>query len=78
MKDFGEADVILNIKLLRKDDGGITLVQSLYVENVLNCFGFNNYMPIPTLYDSSVLLRKNKRIERDQWRYSHIIGLLMY
>ena len=26
MKDLGEADVILNIKLLRVDNGGITLV----------------------------------------------------
>ena len=35
-KDLGEADVILNIKLLREDDGGITLVQSHYVEKVLS------------------------------------------
>ena len=28
MKDLGEADVILNIKLLREGDGGITLLQS--------------------------------------------------
>jgi hypothetical protein len=32
MKDLGEADVILNIKLLREGDGGITLVQSYYVQ----------------------------------------------
>ena len=32
MKDLGEADVILNIKLLREGDGGITLLQSHYVE----------------------------------------------
>jgi hypothetical protein len=36
MKDLGEADVILNIKLLREGNGGITLVQSHYVEKVLN------------------------------------------
>ena len=29
-------------------------------------------------YDPSVLLRKNRRIARDQLRYSQIIGLLMY
>jgi hypothetical protein len=34
MKDLGEADVILNIKLI-KVDGGITLSQSHYVEKVL-------------------------------------------
>ena len=32
MKDLGVADVILNIKLLRDGDGGITLLQSHYVE----------------------------------------------
>ena len=31
MKDLGVADVILNIKLLRDDDGGSTLLQSHYV-----------------------------------------------
>ena len=34
MKDLGMADVILNIKLLRDDDGGITLLQSHYVEKI--------------------------------------------
>jgi hypothetical protein len=32
MKDLGVADVILNIKLLNDDDGGITLLQSHYVK----------------------------------------------
>jgi hypothetical protein len=32
MKDLGEADVILNIKLVREGDGGVTLLQFHYVE----------------------------------------------
>jgi hypothetical protein len=28
MKGLGEADVILNIKLVREGDGGVTLLQS--------------------------------------------------
>ena len=32
MKDLGEADVILNIKLLKEGNGGITLSQSHHVE----------------------------------------------
>ena len=32
MKDLGKADVILNIKLLREGDGGVTLLQTHYVE----------------------------------------------
>jgi tRNA(Ser,Leu) C12 N-acetylase TAN1 len=33
MKDLGEVDVILNIKLI-KDENGITLSQSHYVEKI--------------------------------------------
>jgi hypothetical protein len=41
MKDLGETDVILNIKLLREGDGEVTLLQSHYVENMLSRFGFS-------------------------------------
>nr|ABF93649.1 retrotransposon protein, putative, Ty1-copia subclass [Oryza sativa Japonica Group] len=78
MKDLEEADVILNIKLQRGDEGGITLVQSHYVDKVLSHFGYSDCKPAPTPYDPSVLLRKNRRIARDQLRYSQIIGSLMY
>nr|ABA98225.1 retrotransposon protein, putative, Ty1-copia subclass [Oryza sativa Japonica Group] len=78
MKDLGEADVILNIKLQRGDEGGITLVQSHYVDKVLSRFGYSDCKPAPTPYDPSMLLRKNRRIARDQLRYSQIIGSLMY
>jgi hypothetical protein len=78
MKDLGEADVILNIKLLREGDGRITLLQPHYVEKVLSRFGFSDCQLAPTPYGPSVLLRKNQRIERDQLRYSQIIGSLMY
>ena len=78
MKDLGEADVILNIKLIREGNGGVTLVQSHYVEKVLSRFRYSDWQPAPTPYDSSVLLRKNQKIARDQLRYSQIIGSLMY
>jgi hypothetical protein len=78
MKDLGEADVILNIKLLREGNGGVTLVQYHYVEKMLSRFGYSDFTPISTPYDLSVLLRKNHRIARDQLRYSQIIGSLMY
>ena len=77
MKDLGEADVILNIKLI-KDETGITLSQSHYVEKILCRFGYFGSKPSPTPYDPSVTLRKNKRITMDQLRYSQIIGSLMY
>jgi hypothetical protein len=78
MKDLGVADVILNIKLLKDDNGGITLLQSHYVEKILSRFGYSDCKSSPTPYDPSVLIRKNRRIARDQLRYSQIIGSLMY
>jgi hypothetical protein len=70
MKDLGEAEVILNIKLLREErNGGVTLVQSHYVEKVLNRFGYYDCAPAPTPYHPSVILRKNFRISRYQLRY---------
>jgi hypothetical protein len=70
MKDLREADVILNVKLLREGNSGVSLSQSYYVEKVLSRFGFSDCQPAPTPYDPSVLLRKNQRIARDQLRYS--------
>ena len=58
MKDMGEANVILNIKLLREGNSGITLVQSHYVEKMLNRFGYSDCTSAPTPYDPGVLLRK--------------------
>ena len=55
MKDLGEADVILNIKLI-KNESGITLTQSHYVEKVLSRFGFMDSKPSPTPYDPIVTL----------------------
>ena len=78
MKDLGVANVILNIKLLRDGNGGITLLQSHYVEKVLSRFGYDDCKPSPTPYDPSVLLQKNQQSARDQLRYSQIIGSLMY
>jgi hypothetical protein len=77
MKDLGEADVILNIKLI-KGENGITLSQSHYVEKILNHFGYKDSKSTPTPYDPSLILRKNRRISRDQLKYSQMTGLLMY
>jgi hypothetical protein len=81
MKDLEVADVILNIKLLRDDDGGITLLQSHYVEKILSHFGYSDCKSSPTPYDPSMLVQKNQgdpKDAKDQLRYSQIIGSLMY
>ena len=77
MKGLGEADVIHNIKLLREENSGVTLVQSHYVEKMLNHFGYSDCTSAPTHY-LGVLLRKKQKIARDQLKYSQIIGSLMY
>ncbi|XP_022682342.1 uncharacterized protein LOC111257306 [Setaria italica] len=68
-KDLGEADVILNIKLI-KDKNGITLSQFHYVEKILNHFGYMDSKLSPTPYDPILQFRKNKKIVKDQLRYS--------
>ena len=55
MKDLGVADVILNIKLVKERNGGVTLTQSHYVEKVLSRFGYSDYKPVSTPYDASVI-----------------------
>jgi hypothetical protein len=75
MKDMGDADVILNIKLIKGENW---ITQSHYVEKVLSCFGYKDSKPSPTPYDLSLVFQKNKRIGRDQLRYSQMIGSLMY
>ena len=77
MKDLGPADVILNIKLIKKENG-ITLSQFHYTEKVLCRFGFADCKVAPTPYDTGVKLRKFEGQGRDQLRYSQIIGSLMY
>jgi hypothetical protein len=66
MKDLGEANVILNIKLIKGENGGVTLSQTHYVEKMLSRFGYSNSKPAPTPYNASLVLRKNLRIIVDQ------------
>jgi hypothetical protein len=48
------------------------------VKNVLSRFGYSDCKLALTPYDGSMILKKNKRIIRDQLRYSQIINSLMY
>lgn len=77
MKDLGEADVILNIKLI-KGENVIILSQSNYVDKVLSRFGFMDCKSAATPYDPNVKLHKNTGHGKDQLKYSQIIGSLMY
>ncbi|KAL2227745.1 UNVERIFIED_CONTAM: Retrovirus-related Pol polyprotein from transposon TNT 1-94 [Sesamum indicum] len=59
MKDMGEANVILGIKLTRSTDG-IAISQSHYVEKIIEKFGYQNSRIAKTPYDPSVALFKNE------------------
>ncbi|KAL0313544.1 UNVERIFIED_CONTAM: Retrovirus-related Pol polyprotein from transposon TNT 1-94 [Sesamum radiatum] len=78
MKDMGEADVILGIKLIRSTDG-IAISQSEYIENIVEKFRYHNSRIAQTMYDSSVALFKNENsVAIAQLRYSQIIGNLQF
>ena len=77
MKDMGEVNVILGIKILR-NDGCITLSQSHYVKKVLKRFEYFDLSPMSTPYDSKVHLVKNFGDSVSQERYAQIIGSLMF
>ncbi|KAL0362113.1 UNVERIFIED_CONTAM: Retrovirus-related Pol polyprotein from transposon TNT 1-94, partial [Sesamum calycinum] len=78
MKDMGEADVILGIKLIRSTNG-IVISQSHYVEKIIENFGYQNSRIGKTPYDSSIALFKNESgVSIAQLRYSQIIGSLQY
>ena len=62
-KDLGGTDVILNIKLV-KCENGITLSQYHYVEKILSHFGYVDSKPFSTPYDPRVILRKIRKLQR--------------
>ena len=59
MKDLGETDIILGVKI-RKDENGLSLCQSHYVENLLKKFDSFEVSPVKTPYDTSKHLKKKK------------------
>ena len=57
MKDLGEAEVILGIKITRTLNG-FNLSQEHYVENILKRFEQFDCKPVSTPYDPSSQLKK--------------------
>ncbi|CAM8892812.1 unnamed protein product [Rhodiola kirilowii] len=77
MKDMGEAEVILGIRI-KKVEGGLALTQSHYIENVLKKFNYMDCHPLTTPYNSSTHLYPNKGKPLSQLEYAKVIGSLMY
>nr|CAN83486.1 hypothetical protein VITISV_019986 [Vitis vinifera] len=77
MKDLGEAEVILGIKIIRTPNG-LKLSQEHYIEKILRKFEHFDCKPLSTPYDPSSQLKKNRKHSVAQIEYAHIIGSLMY
>ncbi|KAL0444601.1 UNVERIFIED_CONTAM: Retrovirus-related Pol polyprotein from transposon TNT 1-94 [Sesamum latifolium] len=77
MKDMGEADVILCIRIIRENKG-ISISQSHYIEKVLKNFNCFHCTPLSTPMDPSVKLMPNTGKAVSQLEYSKVIGSLMY
>ena len=77
MKDLGPVDVILGIKLIKKNDGMI-LTQSHYVEKLLKKFNYFDVKPVSTPYDSSIKLKKNLSKGISSHKYSQSIVSLLH
>ena len=79
MKDLGEANFILGMKITKTRDG-IFLNQSHYVEKILRKYNFHDHKSVATLFNSSVhlFLVNNDDEIFNQKDYASIIGNLRY
>ncbi|GKE96786.1 zinc finger, CCHC-type containing protein [Tanacetum coccineum] len=77
MKDMGEADVILGIRI-KHESNGITISQSHYIEKVLKKFNYFECTPVSTSMDTSEKLMPTNGQAVSQLDYSRVIGYLMY
>ncbi|GKD07371.1 zinc finger, CCHC-type containing protein [Tanacetum coccineum] len=77
MKDMGEANVILGIKI-KRENKGIVITQSHYIEKILNKFNHEDCSPVSTPIDPVEKLKPNTGKPVDQLEYSRAIGCLMY
>ena len=77
MKDLGEANVILGIKIIRIENG-ISLDHSHYIEKILKKYNYFESKLACTPYDSSVKLFKNTGYSVNQFEYASIIRSMIY
>ncbi|GKB80508.1 zinc finger, CCHC-type containing protein [Tanacetum coccineum] len=69
MKDMGEADVILGIRIKHRSNG-IAISQSHYIEKVLKKFNYFDCTPVSTPIDTSEKLMPNNGHGASQLEYS--------
>nr|GEV32540.1 zinc finger, CCHC-type [Tanacetum cinerariifolium] len=77
MKDIGEADVILGIRI-KHESNGIAISQSHYIGKVLKKFNYSDCTLVRTSLDTCEKLMPNRGLTVSQLEYSRVIGCLMY
>nr|GFA50237.1 zinc finger, CCHC-type [Tanacetum cinerariifolium] len=77
MKDMGEADVILGIKI-KRENKGIVITQSHYIEKIRKKFNREDCFPVSTPMNLVEKLKPNTGKPVDHLEYSRAIGCLMY
>ncbi|XP_021838191.1 uncharacterized mitochondrial protein AtMg00810-like [Spinacia oleracea] len=77
MKDLGEVDVILGVRVT-KIDKGYMLSQTHYVEKILKKFDCFDVAPLRTLCDPNKHLFNNNGTSVSQEEYAKVIGILMF
>ncbi|GKC11273.1 zinc finger, CCHC-type containing protein [Tanacetum coccineum] len=77
MKDIGKANVILDIKI-KRENNGIVITQSHYIEKILKKFNREDCSPVSTPMDPVEKLKPNTGKPVDQIEYSRAIECLMY
>nr|GEU70108.1 zinc finger, CCHC-type [Tanacetum cinerariifolium] len=77
MKDMGEADVILEIRIKRKNKG-LAITQSHYIEKILKKFNCEGCGPVSTPMEAGIKLMPHMGKPVNQLEYSRAIGYLMY
>ena len=73
MKDMGEANVILGIKIVKGDDSP-ALSQERYIEKFFKKFKLFDCKLVSTPYDTNTQLKKNTSDSVSQSEYAKIIG----
>ncbi|GKD71729.1 zinc finger, CCHC-type containing protein, partial [Tanacetum coccineum] len=77
MKDIGEANVILGIRI-KHESNKIAISQSYYIEKVLKKFNYFDCTPVSTPMATSEKLIPNNGQAVSQLDSSRVIGCLMY
>ena len=75
MEGLGQANLILNSKILKNNDGYV-LSQTYYIEKIVEKFYDPNYLPVFTPNDPNRHLKKNISHPVLQKKYAQIIGSL--